>query len=125
MSYIGNKLVFTGSIKSGIDGTATGSTLIFTPTGNFTPQIITFELQSTTGFISVASASIGTNGSNYNNLLPISALTGIQVANNLLSFSLTSLISSITAGTGIFVNITTGAISTTYVLKVTITGIYN
>lgn len=124
---IGNAIngrIFTYSV-SGLDGTTTGSTLIFTPISRFTPISVTLELTSVTGFVTVASCSIGTNGASYNNLLGISALTGILSANNLLTFPITSLISSVASGTGIYVNITTGAISTTYILKVSITGFYD
>jgi len=112
-------------IKRGIDGKTTGPILLLTPVGNFTPLMINFELTSTTGFAVVASCSIGTNGASYNNILPISALTGISVAGNILNFSLLTLISKVAAGTGIYVNVTTGAVATTYVLKITLVGFYD
>lgn len=119
-----NQRSYTYSI-TGLDGTITGSTLIFTPISRFTPVSITIELVSTTGFVVVSSCSIGVNGASYNNILAISALTGIAAANNLLTFPLVTLISSVAAGTGIYVNITTGATATTYVLKVSVNGFYD
>jgi hypothetical protein len=112
-------------IKRSIDGKTTGSTLLFTPAANFTPLMINFEVTSTTGFVTVSSCSIGTNGASYNNILPISALTGAIAASNILNFSLLSLISKVASGTGIYVNVTTGAVATTYVLKITLVGFYD
>lgn len=114
--------VFSISGLSGIVGT---STLIFTPTTIFTPTMISLQLQSTTGFVTVASVSIGTNGASYNNILAISPMTAVISATNLLNFSLISLISTVAAGTGIYVNVTTPAVATTYVMKVIIMGVYD
>lgn len=112
-------------IKRAIDGTTTGPILLLTPSGNFTPIMINFEVVSTTGFLVVASCSIGTNAASYNNILPISALIGAIAAANILNFSLLSLISKVASGTGIYVNVTTGATATTYVLKITLIGFYD
>jgi len=119
-----NNRLFTYSV-SGIDGKTTGSTLLFTPISQFTPVSVTTELNSVSGFVTVASYSIGTNGASYNNILGISALTGVLAANNLLNFPVVTLVSSVASGTGIYVNITSGAVATTYVLKVSITGFYD
>jgi len=110
---------------SGLDGKTTGSTLIFTPISRFTPIFLTMELTSVSGFVTVASCSDGTNGASYNNILGISALTGVLAANNLLTFPIVTLVSSVASGTGVYVNITTGAVATTYVLKVSIKGFYD
>lgn len=119
-----NERQFTYSI-SGIDGKTTAPTLIFTPISRFTPLSVTLELTSVSGFVTTASFSIGTNASSYNNILAISALTGVSNANNLLNFPMTTLISSVPIGTGIYVNVTTGAVETTYILKASITGFYD
>lgn len=119
-----NEKFFTFNV-SGIDGTATGSTLVFTPISRFTPISVTVELTSVSGFVTVASFSVGTNATSYNNILPVSALTGVTSANNLLTFPLAAVISSIDAGIGIYINVTTGAVATTYVLKCSINGFYD
>lgn len=110
---------------SGIDGNTTGSTQIFVPTSQFTPLMLTFEATLVSGFVGVSSCSIGTNGASYNNILAISALTGVIATNNVLSFPLSLPISSVSSGTGIFVNVTIGALGTTYTTKVSIIGFYD
>lgn len=108
-----------------IDGKTTGSTLIFTPTARFTPLSITFEATTVDALISVSSASVGTNGASYNNVLPISALTGAILTNMMLTLPLSVAITTVASGTGIYVNVTTGAVGTTYTLKCTIMGFYD
>ena len=110
---------------TGLDGKTTGSTLIFTPTSRFTPLMVTFEATAITALISVSSCSIGSNGASYNDILAISPLTGVIVVNNVLSFPLSALSNSIAAGTGIYINVTTGAVGTTYTIKSTLTGFYD
>lgn len=125
MAYLGTQsIIQKGASISAIDGTTTGSTLIFTPAALFTPTNIIVTLTGLTGFAVVASCSIGTNGASYNNILPITVLTGMSSVNNILNFPLSALISNVAASTGIYINITTGAVSTTYVLKATIIGYY-
>lgn len=109
----------------GINSKSTGATQIFTPTAQFTPLDVVFELTGSSAVISVASCSIGTNAASYNDILPISILTGLTSLNNILRFPLNALISSIAQSTGIFVNVTTGAVATTYQIKCSITGYYN
>lgn len=101
------------------------STLATTdPTGRFTPLYVSVQLQSTTGFAVVASLSIGTNGS-VNDILPITALTGISSSNLMINLPLVAIISTIAAATAISVKITTAATATTYVLKVSLIGFYS
>lgn len=110
---------------TGIDGKTTTSTLIFTPTSTFTPSQVFFELTSVSGFVSVSSISIGTNSASYDNILPISVLAGMSGLNNVLLLSISSVISSVSANTGIYINVTAGAIATTYTIKCSIMGFYN
>jgi len=110
---------------SGVDGKTTGATLIFTPTSKFTSTQVTVELTTVSGFISAASFSVGSNGASYNNILAITALTGLSTVNNYINVPIVSLSSTISAGTGIYVNVTTGATATTYIIKVSITGFYD
>src|SRR5690349_7520982 len=89
-----------------VDGTVQATTLITTTAAGstFIPLYISVQLQSTTGFAAAASLSIGTNGS-VDNILPITALTGINTANLMINFPLVAIISSISASTGISVKI--------------------
>ncbi len=112
--------------SANIDGTALGTTAIVTTNigERFIPVYISVQLQSTTGFISAASLSIGTDGA-VSNILPITALTGISSANLMLNLPLVVVLSSIAASTAISVKITTAATATTYVIKVAIIGYYS
>lgn len=111
----------------GIDGTSTGSTLIGTTAASdtFVPISIIAQLTSTTGFVTAASISIGTNSSSYNNILAITALTGVNANNYILNIPITTAIASIAASTGMYVKVTTGATATTYVLSISIMGYYS
>lgn len=125
MSYKNPKNIVVYTL-TGIDGKTTGSTTIFTTeaAGRFIPLAINFEVSSTTGFVVVPSASVGTNGESYNNLLAITALTNMSSDNTMITFPLSVVLSSVAPSTAVRVNITTGATATTYVLKCTIIGWY-
>ncbi len=111
---------------AGIDGTSSAtSTIVTTNAGErFIPVNVSIQLQSTTGFALVASLSIGTNAG-VDNILPISALTGVNAANLMLNFPLVALISSVAASTAISLKITTAATATTYVLRAALIGYYS
>lgn len=111
---------------SGIAGTSTGATLIQTTDAGlrFVPMFIQVEATNVSGLVTPASFSIGTNGANYNNLLAITAMTGVTSANIMLQNNITALSSSIPASTGININVTTAAVGTTYTLRVSIIGFY-
>jgi hypothetical protein len=108
-----------------ISGTATGATQIFTPSARFTPLFVTFQLTSVSGFLTVATISLGTNASSYNNILTTSVLTGLGTVNNILTIPLSSVTnSSVAASTALYVNVTSVAVASTYVFGCTILGIY-
>lgn len=111
---------------TGIVGTSTGATLIQTTDANlrFVPILIQIEATAITGLVTPASFSIGTNSATYNNLLAITAMTGITSANLMLQSNITALSSSVGASTGIYINVTTGAVGTTYTLRASILGFY-
>lgn len=110
---------------SNIDGTVVAtSTIGVTVAGSrFVPLYVNVQLQSTTGFAVVASFSIGTNAG-VDNILPITALTGISSANLMINLPLVALISTVAPSTTISVKITTAATATTYVLRVGLLGYY-
>lgn len=112
---------------SSVDGKTAASTTIGTTEagGRFVPLYANIQLQSTTGFAVVASLSIGTNSTNFDNILPITALTSVSSANLMINVPLVAVISSVAPSTAISVKITTPATATTYVLRVTLVGWYN
>jgi hypothetical protein len=112
---------------SGLDGTVLNQTInIFTvPAGvRFYPDTAIIELTATSGLVSVATLSIG-SASSYNDILAASALTAVNATNKVLNFSLnlTAGNTSIAAGTVIGAKVTVAAVSTTYSLRVVLTGI--
>lgn len=123
MSYNLPKSIVVESV-SAIDGTAAAASTILTPGSRFYPISVTFELTSVSGFAVVASASVGTNSTSFNNILAITALTSVSTANNILTVPLSSVIASVAASTAIAVKVTTPATATTYVLKVSLLGYY-
>lgn len=112
---------------SNVDGTAAASTTIGTTegSGRFVPLYINVQLQSVTGFAITASISIGTNSTDFNNIMPITALTSLDTANEIINLPLVAVISSVAASTAISVKITTPATATTYVVRISIVGWYN
>lgn len=111
---------------SNIDGTSLATSTMGTTegAGRFTPLYVSLQLQSTTGFVVAASLSIGTNGS-VDNILPITALTGISSANLMINLPLVAIISTIGSSTAISVKVTTAATATTYLIKLSLIGFYS
>jgi hypothetical protein len=125
MSYnFPNSLIYY--TVSGIDGKATASTKICTTSGTrFTPVSLIVECTNVDTFAVAASASVGTNSTDYNNVLAITAFTGVGVLNSTLQIPISALSTSVAAVTDIYLKITTGATATTLTLKVTLVGVYN
>ncbi len=114
------------STLTGIDGKTTGSTEIDTTSASlrFVPMFIQIEPTTATAVVVPSSISIGTNSPNYNDILAITALTGLTSSNIMLQLTPAALSSSLAASTGVFVKVTTGATATTFTLRVSILGFY-
>lgn len=131
LTYSGSAFQRSPSPKmtvTGVDAKTTGSTLIGTTdsTLRFRPVRAIFEITSATAVVGVATVSVGTNASSYNNVLVASALTGLSTVNTSLIFNLSlAVLTSITVSTGIYVNVTIGATATTCVFKVSVIGDYD
>lgn len=111
---------------TGIDGKTTGAIKIGTTSniGRFVPLFVNVEGTNISGFVTVASFSVGTNGASYNNILTITAMTGVNASNIILQTNATALISSLPASTDVYINVTTGATATTYTLRASVIGFY-
>lgn len=111
---------------TGLDGKTAASTKIDTTSIGlrFVPMAIHIEPTTVTGLVSVSSLSIGTNSASYDNIVPITALTGLTSANIVLNLDPSLLSSSIATGTDIYVKITTVAVGTTYTLSISVLGFY-
>jgi len=115
------------NVVIGIDGTETGSTLIVTTNpsdGKFYPLKVGFSLTAVSVPISVCTVSVGTN-STYNNILVATVLTGLTTLDDFLVFDISALTPSVAASTDIKVNVSVGAVATTYTFKVMLIGIYD
>lgn len=112
--------------KNGIDGKTTGATVIGTtdPKMRFVPLYVSAEPTGVSGLVTVSSLSVGTNSATFNNILVATALTGAITANFLVNTPITALSPSVVPGTSISVNITVGAVGTTYNLRVSVIGFY-
>lgn len=111
---------------SGIDGKTTGAIKIGTTSniGRFVPLFVNVEGTNISGFVTVASFSVGSNGASYNNILAISAMTGVIATNIVLQTNAAALLSSLPASTDVYINITTGAVGTTYTMRASVIGFY-
>lgn len=114
-----------GSVAS-VNLKTTGATSVFTtPAGvTFIPQSVSVFITASDAFATPASISVGTNGAAYDNILAITALTGLSAVNAVLTTHLTALSVIVAAATQVYVNVTTGAGATTLVGTVKINGFY-
>ena len=101
-----------GCVLNSVDLTSTGSTMIVDTNPSFNTYIgisIIVQILSSNTFVAPASISIGTNSNDYNNILPITVLTGLSTIGNYIQIPILSLSSSVNPSTGIFVKVNTGA----------------
>lgn len=105
--------------------------LVDTDPTPFMPFFIIVMLRNVVGFTSVPTLSIGTNGPNYNNVLPATALTGVDVNGEYYRIPVgTSLAGGVFRGmspgdsVSLKANVTVGAVATAYDIEVQIVGAY-
>jgi hypothetical protein len=115
---MGFKLIptYVGYNETNVNCKNTGSTLIFTnpaSSGQFFPSKIRVYGGNLVGIVTPPTLSIGTNASSYNNILVATALTGLTNT-GYIDYAITFPGTLLTAGTGVFVNVTIAANATTY-----------
>ena len=113
--------------KAAIDLVATGATLLFTTENGarrFYVEDIFVVVTAADTLSVVASASFGTNSTDYNNILAITALTGTLAVNKSLKIPIVLAVDSVAANTGIYIKITTGATAVSASGKVIVRGFY-
>lgn len=111
------------STTIGIDGTTLATTPLYTvPAGKqaVVTEVI-FRVTSATAVISVGSASVGQNGS-VSDILPITALTNLNTANQALPVPMIAPIQIVQTGNVISLKITTGYVATLLILTVELIG---
>lgn len=109
--------------KKNINATVNAATLLFTTENDGKRFIITniiIETTSISGFISVATLSIGTNASVYTNIVATTATASV-INNNTNNGVITS---SVAANSDVYVNITIPAVATTNLIRVDVIGYY-
>lgn len=104
------------------------SSTIFTPPfdGNvsFYLRAIIVQCTSASGVVTPASISIGTNSTNFNNILPTTALTGLTTSGIYLRIPIT-IASPVAKSTPILVNVVTPIVGTSQVVTIYLDGYYS
>jgi hypothetical protein len=114
------------SVVSPINLLNTGSTKIFTTISginSFLCIAVLVQILTSNTFATPASISIGTNGASYNNILAITALTGLSVVGNYLQVPIVALATGAATSTDIYVNVTTGAGAIALTARVILIGV--
>jgi hypothetical protein len=98
MTYIPELTLESGAI----DAEATGANSMGVTKKAMRPTAVQFEILSDDTASVAASISIGTNSADYDNILAITALTGLLVTGKILTVSLAAVVDLIPAGTEVF-----------------------
>lgn len=93
-------------------------------TQTFYPLWLTVYLASATLATIIGVASVGTNATNYNNVMTAVTMTGLTTVGKLIMSSLTAVGSSVAANTDIYFNLTTGFTATAATIDVELWGYY-
>lgn len=116
----------------GFSAKATGvKDLLDTDPTPFMPIFIIVHLRAVSGFTSVPTLSIGTNSPNYDNVIPTSAMTGLDAVGEYFRVPVgTSLAGGVfrgiapSASVSLKANVTVAAVATTYDVEVEVVGAY-
>lgn len=124
MAY--NQSAMTALTNYLIDGTEISTILIQTTNEDkiFAPQFVSVELQNLSGFVSVPTLQVGINEADYNNWLSSTVLTSMTTERQQNIYQIPNLALTAFGGTNIYVNITLGAVATSYLLRVSVQGFY-
>lgn len=113
---------------SGIDGKVLASTLLGTTENlgkNFRAHRLIVEITAANTIAIVPAISVGTNSTDYNNILAITTLTGLSAVNKIISVDLGLVaMDSVAPNTGIYLKVTTGATATTCTFRAALVGDY-
>lgn len=109
-----------------VNGKTVGNTLMFTSDASkrFIPTGVNVSLLNVSGLALVATLSVGTNSTNYNNVSASTLLTGLSTQTQVLALPLIGNLNSIPAGSAVYVRVSIGSTATTYDLNVSLTGYY-
>jgi hypothetical protein len=125
---LANQTVNVNRFKSGtVDLKTPASTSIVTTNANgtnFFPNMVRVYCNAATGFVSAASISVGTNSTSFDNILPITALTGLNASGKYIDIPISAATTAVPPNTAISVKVTTGATTTTQTGIVYVLGDY-
>lgn len=124
---MGYKLVssYVGYSDANVNAKNTGATLIFTTVDVnklFFPYRVRVYATNLSGVVAPPTLSVGTNASNYNNIIPATALTGLTTNSTYIDILPTFPTASLASGVQVFVNVTGGANATTYGIRLAVYG---
>lgn len=110
---------------TGVDGKTQASTLIFTvPAGKtFYPTGIIISPSTVTTLVTPSVISVGSNGTDYNNIVATNALTGLVSAAGMMRMNPDVNAVTVAAGNGVYVKVGTGASAAAYTLTIILLGI--
>lgn len=127
------RMAFGSAVQSigvylGIDAKATGpsgiaDTIDFAGRSFFVTGVLV-KCDSATAITVPASVSVGTNAATYDNILPITALTGLTASGHSLFLPVTSPSVVLAPLTNIVLNVTTGATGTAQNITPHVLGVY-
>lgn len=110
-----------------LDAKTTGATLIGTTRASgekFYPLFIVARVRTADTIAVVATASVGTNATDYNNIIAATVLTNLSTVDKFLRWDVTLATSNVAASTGIYFKVTIGATATTMAIDVHVAGYY-
>jgi len=109
-----------------IDATVQAATLMGSPLpGGFRVTHLFIDLTSVSGLISAPVISLGKTSSSYNDIIPATAMTSLSTASNSYVIPVSGLIVDMINGDGLYFNVSTAGVATTYTIDVTIEGFYD
>jgi hypothetical protein len=114
-------------VQSNMDGKTIDNYVFFQTEdsqGNFYPTDLIFTLEAISGLITPPSVSVGTNPSNYNNIVSATTLTGLASPGETYTVSLNTVVGSTPPTTQVYVRVSVAAVATTYLFRAHFTGHY-
>ena|SRR5438105_12245987 len=117
------------TITHGVNLAALGTTtLLTTPDGSerFFPLFVAIEATASSGILTVCACSVGSNSPTFDNILPITTLTGVIGVNTRLLLPLTGTgLSTVAPSTAVVLKVTTAATGGTQSVKVALLGFFD
>lgn len=124
MNYYKEKRIFS---IAGVNAKNTGITTVFTTengTQNFYPTAVYIESTAASSIATPISVCVGTNAASYNNIMAVSAATGLITSGLHMPLPLSVVTAVVPANTAIVANITIAAVGTSQTITIHVEGFY-